>query len=84
MNIELTPERLAALAKEAEIRNATLEEGAPPHTAESIAQNMLDKACDSYAATQQRQYAEGLYARILAADPDKQKAAFAAAEQAIA
>lgn len=52
MNIELTPERLAALAKEAEIRNATLEEGAPPHTAESIAQNLLDKACDSYAKTQ--------------------------------
>lgn len=49
MNIELTPERLAALTTEAEIRNATLADGDPPHTAESLAQNLLDKACDSYA-----------------------------------
>jgi hypothetical protein len=86
MNIPLSPERLASLSQEAAIRNASLAEDATRHTAESIAQNLLEKACDSYAATHETAIRNALASnerlmelgKAVASQPDKLDAVEAA------
>lgn len=83
MNLTTTPEQDAVFASEAAIRNKSLAADSALWTAQSVADDLLEKSAAGYAQTHAANYARGLYDRIQAASPAKQQAIFQAAEQAL-
>lgn len=89
MDLNLTPEQTAVLERAAAKRTAEQAEKLPPFTAESLAQWLLDQACDSYAFEEARIVRESLASNerlmalgsAVAAQPDKLDAVEKAVQQ---